>query len=104
LSKCIKQRAAAKFLTGQNKTPTRIHRRILAFYGEDYCGHKHCASLRNKIGGQWQKYGPERPTAVWKAGQRNEQFEQAEFDELIQDNRGISIPETCRKTLKSMKE
>jgi hypothetical protein len=35
VSKCITQPTVIEFLTHENETPIEIHRRLLAFYGED---------------------------------------------------------------------
>jgi hypothetical protein len=51
LSTWIIQRDAVEFLTRENEAPTEIHRRLLAFSGEDNCGQQYGASLGVRIEG-----------------------------------------------------
>jgi len=65
--KNIQQWAVIEFLTHENETPIGIHRKLLALHGEE----QYLASLGEKIGGEWRKFGLERPIAVWKICHNN---------------------------------
>lgn len=66
--KNIQQWAVIEFLMHENETPLGIHRKLLALHG---------ALLGEKIRGQWRKFGPERPVAVWKVCHHVWRFKQA---------------------------
>jgi hypothetical protein len=75
--KHIKQQAVTKVFHAQEWNSHQNSLKLLDLYDKDTVDINTVALLGEKIKGQWQKFGTEWPTVVWKASQGHSLFQLA---------------------------